>query len=296
MRIATPVHLLWLVPSLMAVAWAEKQWPMMALAFFVLITITLGFTHGAMDVFFLRDSKGALILKALLIYALAVVLIGLALAAWPGVALIALILLSLWHFGEQAHAEQAGEAVAWLLRLVQGGASVMLPALMSPNSLKPWVDAIAGADLTWVWPLWVGMAGLWCALLVAAFALVKPWHASAQKTLWLEVLGIALLNVLLSPLLAFAMFFGLYHSGMHIWRMRQLQKREGKAWHDGLLAVTVLITWLALAALLWWMSDQGHHARDAGLWLRWIVVALAAVTLPHLILVSQNKQRLFSQP
>jgi Beta-carotene 15,15'-dioxygenase len=98
-------------------------------------------------------------------------------------------------------------------------------------------------------------------------------------------------------LLSFALFFGLYHSGMHIWRMRRLQLRAGKSLLTPLFAATVLATWMGLAALLWWMPAQPYSpqvsAQDAGRLLRWLVVALAAVTLPHLILVSRARQSLF---
>jgi beta-carotene 15,15'-dioxygenase len=213
---------------------------------------------------------------------------------WPSLALIALILLSLWHFGEQAQVEYGHQQEATLLRFVQGGSSVMLPVLLSPDALKPWVQSIASADTAWVWPLWVGMAGLWASLLLVALVLIKPWRFETRKTLWIELIALIALNLHLSPLLAFALFFGVYHSGAHIGRMRQLQLREGKTWHDGLLAATMLATLLALAALMWWMSNQAFALRDAGQWLRTLVVALAALTLPHLILVSRARYRLFT--
>lgn len=293
MRTSLSLHLLWLLPSLLTLAWMERQWPILAIAFFVVLTLTLGFAHGAMDIFLLREAHDRLHLKACAIYTLAAFLLTVVLISRPGVALIALILLSLWHFGEQAYFENAQQPEAWLLRCVQGGSSVMLPALLSPDALKPWVQSIAAADTVWVWPVWVGMAGLWAAWLLVALVFIKPWRAGVKKTLWVEWIALIFLNLLLSPLLAFALFFGLYHSGMHIWRMRQLQRREGKIWHDGLFAATMLVTLLALVALMGWMSNKNFVMHDAGQWLRTLVVALAAVTLPHLVLVSRASKRLF---
>ena len=294
MRALSRFDLLWFVPGALLLAWLERQWPMLALAFFVLLTLTLGFAHGAMDIFLLRDARNRLNAKSCFAYALACAAFAAVLAPWPSVALIALLLLSVWHFGEEAHFEHAGQPVAWLLRAVQGGSSVMLPALLSPRELLPQVQAIAQDHASWVWPLWVGMAGLWFALLTAAFAIMKPWRADTAKTLWIELAVLIALNILLSPLMAFALFFGIYHSGAHILRMRQMHLREGKPWQDGLLAATVVLTWLGLAALLWWMGDQTFVRQDAALLLRWLVVALAAVTLPHLILIWRSRQRLFA--
>lgn len=291
------ISLLMAAPCLFALAWMESQWPLAALVIFVVLTLSLGFAHGAMDILLLSDTSGKLSFKASALYGAAALFLAAALAAWPGVALMVLIALSLWHFGEQAHFEQANQRIAWLLRAVQGGASVMLPVLLSPNALLPWVKAIAGSDAAWVWPLWVGLAALWCALLLASAAVIRPWQAGAEKVLWLELIGLLFLNIFLSPLLSFALFFGLYHSGMHVWRMLRLQRRSAKGLHMPLLIATLIATWASLAALLWWMPAvpylvQGSAQDPAGL-LRWLVVALAAVTLPHLILVSRARQSLF---
>lgn len=294
MRTASLFHLFWLVPGLLLLSWIERQWPSLALVVFVVLTLSLGFAHGAMDIFLLRDLQGKLEIRACGAYALAAGVLAAALAVWPGVALIALIALSLWHFGEQAHFEHLEQRAAWLLRMVQGGASVMLPVLLSPHALQPWVKAIAGVDAAWVWPLWVAIAGLWCACLLAAAVVMKPWQAGTHKTLWMELIALIALNLALSPLLAFALFFGLYHAAMHIWRMRRLQQHDGGVLLDPLLVTTLAATWLALAALFWWMLERSFARLDAGLWLRWLVVALAAVTLPHLILVSRSRQRLFA--
>ncbi len=293
MQRAFATHLLWIVPCLFALAWMENQWPLAALAVFVVLTLSLGFAHGAMDIWLLCDAQGKLSLTSAVSYATAAAVLAVVLAAWPGVALIVLIGLSIWHFGEQAHFEHANLRVAWLLRAVQGGASVMLPVLLSPSALSPRVTGIVGSDAAWVWPLWVGLAALWCALLLAACVVIRPWQAGGEKTLWLELVGLIALNVFLSPLLAFALFFGLYHSGMHILRMLRLRQFAGEGWL--LLAATLVATWLALAALLWWMPSQLYALQDSGLLLRWLVVALAAVTLPHLILVARARNSLFKR-
>jgi beta-carotene 15,15'-dioxygenase len=288
-------HMAWFLPALLALAWVERQWPMLAIAVLVVLSLSLGFAHGAMDIFLLRDQQGRLPIKDVALYAAAVALLAAALAPFPGIALIVLILLSLWHFGEQAFFEHAKKAEAWLLRIVQGGSSVMLPVLISPHALQPWVQSISAGYATWIWTLWVGMAALWCALLLAAVALTQPWHAGASVTLWWELAALLALYFFLSPVLAFAVFFGVYHSVAHLWRMRQLKLREGKPWQGGLFVGTMLITWLGLLVLFVWMPAQTYTHKDAGFILRWLVVALAAVTLPHLILVARNRHRLFGR-
>lgn len=294
---APAFHLLWLLPALLALAWAERQWPSVALWSFVLLTLTLGFAHGAMDVMLLRDAQGRVMFKHFAMYLGSVLVLAAALLSFPGIALLVLLFLSLWHFGEQAVLLHEDERHQLLLRMVQGGASVMLPVLLSGMDLKVWVAAIAPESTSWVWPLWVALAGLWLALLVAAIAVIQPWRAGAlvgglQVLMW-ELVALVLLNALLSPLLAFTLFFGLYHSGMHVWRMRSMQQREDQALPWLLLSITLLLTWTALAILWWQMPILAQPAQWGGDSLRWLVVALAAVTLPHMVLVSRTRDRLF---
>jgi beta-carotene 15,15'-dioxygenase len=294
-------HMLWLLPGIAGIAWAEHQWPQMALWIFVGLTLTLGFAHGAMDVWLLMNAKRRLAMRHFAAYGACVILLAAALSPFPGVALIVLLLLSLWHFGEQADTLPGDIRIKGLLRSVQGGASVMLPVLLSAHELRVWVQAITPESSYWVWPVWVGMAGLWLALVVAAIAVVQPWRASAQevakhvamRTLAWELIALVLLNALLSPLLAFALFFGVYHAGMHMWRMRLLQPRDEGALPWVLLGLTLAITWAGLALLWWYMPAVANMSQWQGDWLRWLVVALTVVTLPHMVLVSRARTQLF---
>jgi beta-carotene 15,15'-dioxygenase len=294
-------HLVWLVPFIAIMAWLESQWPVMALWGFVALALTVGFLHGAMDVWLLMDARPRAALRSFGAYGLCVALLAAALLPFPGVALVALLLLSVWHFGEQAMMLPIEARIAHLLRVVQGGASVMLPVLFSAASLQGTVQKIAPSSSGWVWPMWVALASLWLALLIAAMAVVQPWRTSAKdlmkhtamRTLMGELGFLALLNALLSPLLAFALFFGLYHSGMHLRRMLLVQQHRG-AWHWAMLGLTLVVTWAALAWLWWRMPAPSLASFEEGAALRWLVVALAAVTLPHMVLVSRQRERLFN--
>jgi Brp/Blh family beta-carotene 15,15'-monooxygenase len=278
-------QLLWILPCIAAMVWFESQWPQFSLWIFVGLTLTVGFAHGALDVWLLLDAKGQLMKHRFVAYGLSVVVLAAVLLPFPGIALIALLLLSLWHFGEQADTLGIDVKIQSLLRIVQGGASVMLPVLLKASEMKLWVQAIATESSAWAWPVWV-----------------QPWRANARELViqpamqvlaW-EMLILLLLNVLLSPLLAFALFFGVYHCGLHVWRMRLLKPRQMGAWPYVLLGLTLLITWLGLVWLWLQMPMLANVSQWQGDWLRWLVVALAAVTLPHMVLVSQARARLFS--
>jgi hypothetical protein len=85
----------------------------------------------------------------------------------------------------------------------------------------------------------------------------------------------------------------LYHCGMHVRRMRHLKPRQMGAWPYVLLGLTLLITWFGLAFLWLQMPMLANASQWQGDSLRWLVVALAAVTLPHMVLVSRARARLF---
>jgi beta-carotene 15,15'-dioxygenase len=279
--------------GVMALMWAERHWSLFGLWIFVGLTLTLGFAHGALDVWLMRDAKGGLNWLWMFFYALSVVAVAALVMPFTGVALILLIALSIWHFGEEAASHALALEKRLAMRFVQGGASVMLPVLLSPQALKPWIEAMTSTSLTWVWGAWLGMAWIWVAALVALICFGRPWREKPTQALWLEIAALLLLNLFLSPLLAFALFFGLYHSLWHIWRMRRLlllaPQRLAWTW----LAVVLCITWAALA-MLWWQWPQAVLVRSLDVSvLNVLVVALAAVTVPHLLLVYRARQQLF---
>jgi hypothetical protein len=94
--------------------------------------------------------------------------------------------------------------------------------------------------------------------------------------------------------LHFAIYFGLYHCTTHIARVRRaVVHHEGSTgafwyWAWGLV---MLLTALLMAALWQWLSGSAQWARHwDGQLIQWLVVALGAVTVPHLLLVSYSKR------
>ena len=287
-----------LVALLLALVWwLDRHHSQAGLIALVLLTLTTGFLHGALDaVILLRQIRpaGRAFLWAL-IYFVAVVLLGLVFAPHAGTALILLLLLSVWHFGEPfdetsdtPNIENARSRV--ICRFVLGGAPVMLPALTSASQLNsPSVNWIQLND-SWVWPAWAALAWIWLALLIV-WAIVyarKNWRAS-RSTL-AEVAVLAVLNLLLTPLMAFALYFGLYHAPVHIRRVARATAVRHIAVNP-LALLTLLATLLLGAGLLAWRGVD-FHADVAALpmsqavYVEWLVVSLLALTVPHLVLIS----------
>lgn len=272
--------------------WVDRTAPKAGLVALVLLTLTTGFFHGALDAVILlrqfRPMANAFIWA--LAYLVAVLVLGAAFAPHAGMALVLLLLLSIWHFGEPfGRAESPSASLNALDRFVLGGASVLLPALTSARQLESLSYGWFNLNDQWAWLVWQALAWAWLGWLVFwAWRHARlHWH-SARWTAG-EVAAIAVLNLFLTPLMAFALYFGLYHAPMHIVRVA----RASEIRRIALSPVTLLtvVATLALAALLlWWLEPQAmsRWQNPTSLYLQWLVVGLLALTVPHMVLISYS--------
>ncbi len=296
-----------LLLGLMAVYGLEQAWPTVGWWVFVVLTLSLGMGHGALDAVlllaqFVPKSKALRISAG---YFLLVLLTGWLLSWSLGWALLALIAMSLWHFGELQ-----SDPVS---RIAVGGASVMAPMFVANNQLAALIEPVLQGDHFAAWLVWYWLAISWCVLVVAWLAfwlfhwagqqqassrLHVNWRHPQMRAL-LEIVCVMGLYAIFSPLLAFALYFGLYHCTVHIARVKRavinhygLSKRQlAWAWFS-----SMLLTGLLMAALWKWLPSTGQSANllDAQI-LHWLIVALGAVTVPHLLLVSYSR-RWLQQP
>jgi beta-carotene 15,15'-dioxygenase len=292
------------IATVALLATLERYWPALGLFTFVVLTLSVGLVHGASDVVLIMHDRTASIWRDSALYALCVIMCAVALTLLgAGIALLALLAMSLWHFGESP--QHVVHSTYWqgIQRLCLGGASVMLPMIVSPHQLASSVMPWIGSATAWVWDVWQLSAWLWLMLsFVVVLFLVKKVgvrHLGLRRLL-LELGGIALLNAMLSPLLAFAVFFGVYHSGGHLYRVLKLseyEKRQSNTSDRRLIyvawALAILASW-GLMSLLWmFFSNSNHQSASNGLAV--IVTMLASVTLPHLVLVAKHNKLLYTR-
>ncbi len=259
---------------------------------FVGLALSMGMFHGTLDALLLLrefntpQNGHVLLFRVTFLYLLGVVAIGTVLLQSLPLALVALLAMSIWHFGEPYG---RWSSRAWTVRLQVGGASVMLPVLLSPVVMHALMEQLFGVQAKLVWLLWQSLAWIWLAFSIVQFLQMwrgkTPGTADALK----EVLAVAVLNALLSPLFAFALYFGVYHSGAHIGRVLRTQTTTIRhALTQPLLILTVLLT-VVLMWLLWLYALPAVQMQDMPQTkvLHWLIVTLAAVTLPHMLLVSR---------
>ena len=247
-----------------------------------LAVLVLGVPHGSLDVLHARESYGLVGLGPWLIFLLAYVLVGACVVyAWsvaPSAALVTLLGVSAFHF--------SGDLVRGsppTLRAVHGLAPVCLPALQHREELAELFGALAPAgDAAAI----AGALSAAAAPLLLASLLTTLAGARRDRETALEVAATAALCSVAPPLLGFGVYFCLLHARRHVGRTRRLYHPSAvtmlwAAW----LPTTVTGVADAVAFFLVPAPSSG-----AGL-LRVVFVGLAALTVPHMLLIERIRLR-----
>jgi beta-carotene 15,15'-dioxygenase len=272
----------------------ERFYPVAGLMALLILVGSLGTVHGALDVLLMaRHFQRASTRWAFAAFYLAATLIT-AGALWHQAALTLLLLLALsvWHFGEAFHTGPAATALLRVLeRCVRGGAPVLIPALLAAPALKALVLAAVSNDPAaseWVWAVWHGAALLWlCG--VCGWLMACALAQALRLHILIELAALCVLYAVATPLMAFALFFGLYHATGHIQRVLALVPAAQRA---SLRRDLRVLAALALSVILglWLVQTMprffaaGVSLPDAAL--RTLILALTAVSVPHVLLVS----------
>ncbi len=244
--------------------------------------LLLGVPHGSLDVLHARDSYRLGGVGAWAAFLLAYVLVGagvvVAWSAAPTICLVGLLAASAFHFSGDL-----GRGAPALLRLVHGLAPVCLPGLQHRDELGELFAALA--------PL-PAATSLAAALSAAAplllFASIAATAACARRhrTAAVEVAATAALCAVAPPLLGFGVYFCLLHARRHVGRTRQLYEPSASTmmWAAWLpTAATGLAGAFAFALIPAPTSEAGA--------LRVVFVGLAALTVPHMLLIEPIRLR-----
>ena len=167
----------------------------------------------------------------------------------------------------------------------------MLPAWLAHDQLAIILTGVVPAVGVQGWRV---LAWAWLGLFAVWLPLCRVTRARALRYGWFELLACVHLYALFSPLMAFALYFGFYHAPVHIWRVWRASSKAASVVSPRIsvrttvaaVGLTMLLAWM-LAAALWWFLAAGVVATpDWAAALRWLIVAFAALTAPHLVLIS----------
>jgi len=245
-----------------------------------IVVVVFGLPHGALDPWIaekigLGRTPGQAITfnLAYLAVAAAVVLVWL----WvPTLSLLVFLAISAWHFSGDW---EGSLNRAW--RLCGGLLLLLMPIGFHTEtvaSLFSHLSGQSGADLARA----LSLPGWFLGSAMLALIGWAAWHR--HWTCVLEFSLLLALAYLTPPLIYFALYFCLLHSPRHLLGLfRSANPRE----RPRLLRMTVTYTiaTLLLAAVLWWLWSA--QPLDS-LILRLVFIGLAAVTVPHMMLIAAD--------
>lgn len=272
-----------------------------AVVLFVAVTLT-GIPHGAIDHlvaarlynlrFTWRDQAkfygGYLALMAAY---------GALWPAAPGACLAIFLVMTMYHFGQADLAYWGLSPLpARLLYLSRGLFLIGLPIAAFPTLVDPIFEAIGGVHLLdWALitthqtaTLGVLVGQHVVALGIAAFgADVALWKGGREA---LNVAVLAPLFLLVSPLVAFSIYFGLWHSLGHILELIRFFRTRGTSMTlAGFYRQAALFTVLSFVLLgVLYAGAQAVGDREEMIALLFILIAV--MTLPHMLIVERMYQ------
>ncbi len=241
------------------------------------LIVFLGVPHGALDTAFARQRFGLDTPRAwagfVLGYGFVMVGVVLLWSVAPALFLAGFLVVSALHFSGDPVSGTPG-----ILRLVQGGSVLVLPALRHDDELTRLFVMLVGPDAAGaVAPVMSAIALPWAVAVVVCAVMV--WRRSPQTAL--ELAAVASLACAAPPLLGFALFFCGMHSPRHMLRTATWARAAERRLVPGTVFVPMLGIAL-LGALAWHVGGDIPLEPKA---IQLIFVGLASVTVPHMALV-----------
>lgn len=257
-----------------APAWVPWSVQLVLLAIGVLV---LGLPHGALDPATaehagLVSTKRSLWLFNAAYSAVVIAVVGLWWLA-PAFTLALFLLVSAWHFSGDWRASLPPVA-----QLAGGAGLLLMPIVFHTEEVADIFETLSGPGgrvlaeqlsvLGWLVPGWM--------LVVSAYAISQKRWSTA-----FEFIGLVALGMAAPPLVFFIIYFCLLHSPRHLLGHFQQAPRETHPRLWRMLILYTLGTLLVLAPVLWlWQSLSVTDTL-----LRLVFIGLAAVTVPHMMLM-----------
>ena len=244
----------------------------------------IGLPHGALDGAIAMHlgfgRKPLIFIRFLLLY---IGMAGLVVGAWimaPTACLLAFLIISMLHFG----AGDARHGIGWLrsVEIVAHGGLVIVGI---SQLHQPEVDVIfgylTGADTVFIWQV-LDILTVVVGIAVAICIGQGLWHRRWRSTA-LELVALGVLFAMAPPLVGFAVYFCLVHSARYVASIIGSLRREMSRFAlVNQAALLTVASWVVGGLVLWWFADQ---ADPEPMLMRVIFIGLAALTVPHMILV-----------
>jgi len=248
-----------------------------------IVIALFGLPHGALDPWIAeRIGLNNTPQQKILFNAGYLVLAALVVLCWwwfPAFSLIIFLSITVWHFS----ADWA-PSLGMPTRLIAGVLLILMPIGFQTEAVGMIFQQISGIEggklaATLALPAWFLVSTM--ALVVAATLWKRQWQTS------LEFLTLIALAYFTPPLIYFTLYFCLLHSPRHLYG---LFGAAPTAEHPRLMRMMVIYTLatLLLLGVLWWLWST---LPINTLILKFIFIGLAAVTVPHMMLIAFAHRR-----
>jgi Brp/Blh family beta-carotene 15,15'-monooxygenase len=257
---------------------ADRVWWMVCSA----LILFAGLPHGAYDLVIMQASRRGVGLLAMVAGYVAVA--ALVLALWvmsPQILLVSFLVYSAYHFGDSDFAH-----TRWLHKVSWGAAIIGLPALMSGQSVAVLFSLITQTQDTGL--IVDGLA------VVGAVAALLQISSSRQRWFIAVVLSMyALTCWMAGALVAFTCYFVFLHSPLHLTHWRRELQLNGAGVVYGLSLIVIATIGAALWLAVSDRPDLMNALNETAV--RYTFIALAALTVPHMVLMSFARNNLTSK-
>jgi Brp/Blh family beta-carotene 15,15'-monooxygenase len=244
----------------------------------------IGLPHGAFDSAIAAHlgytKRPHFLIRFLLLYTLITALIVAVWLTFPTVSLIVFLLISIIHFGLGDARVDYGW-FRWVQVVAHGGIVVVGISQFHQSEVNQIFGYLTGHDVTMVWATIDGMS----IILVAAFV-IYAWQA-LWNLRWrygfIELISLLLIFSILPPLIGFAFYFCCVHSVRHLkvlwWTLQTVFQRKNFYIQAFIYTIT---SWIVGGIVFLWCTNQ--MLVETAL-IRVVFIGLAALTVPHMLLV-----------
>ena len=249
----------------------------------LLAVVFIGLPHGAMDGalaihlgWMNRPLKAATFLLAYVGLAAFVVSMWLVV---PTVGFLVFLAISLFHFGRGDIVPRTKEHQLTEV-LMRGGLVLAGISLFHRSEVDSIFEVLIGSNTEIVW-LFLQAIGVMTLVLIPYVILSKPKQERTAASV--EVIGLLVLFAIAPPLLGFAIYFCGVHSVRHFKHMGTLLKSTLQQFQ--VTRTTVIFSLMTWAVGLLVLANQSASIGLEPALLQVIFIGLAALTVPHMILV-----------
>lgn len=252
--------------------------------------LLIGVPHGGMDGAIARRAGWPAGMLPWILFHLVYLLLAVSVAVlwwlYPLPSLIFFLAISALHFGSSdiRHISAPSSGDAWLPLLAHSGLVVIAIPGFQSGAVEPLFAVLVGDDNSlWLLQQIDNLLLPW-AILLFSYSIYSLFQPRWRWTL-LNLALLTLLAYLLPPLVSFALYFCLWHSRTHMlqtWRAIALEQRRRSVIET---LVYSLLAYIAAAIFFVLQTDTGSASGITPTLLQLTFVGLAALTVPHMLLV-----------